>query len=97
MQTLEHGLRAMAAHVELSQDATAHWRTVIDSGSQNRSEGERIRLLSSGATQFRYFKDAWRNHVPHSRVSYDQHSGEPVWKNVKAFMGKIALFESGSP
>lgn len=101
MRVLEHGLRAMANDVGLAADAVAHenWKNIIDQIEKKIRElealpktndkVERIRSLSSSAAQFRYFKDAWRNHVSHSRVSYDKNSGEPVWLHVKTFMQQL--------
>ena len=102
MRVLEHGLRALAIKVALPPDAMAHenWKNVIDQIESKIREMEkdpktpakiaRIGVLSSAATQFRYFKDAWRNHVSHSGASYDQHEGERVWTHVKAFMQHMA-------
>jgi hypothetical protein len=102
MRVLEHGLRALATKVGLPPNTMAHenWKNVIDQIESKIREMEkdpktpdkiaRITTLSSAATQFRYFKDAWRNHVSHSRASYDQHEGDRVWTHVKAFMQHMA-------
>jgi hypothetical protein len=41
---------------------------------------------SQAATTFRHFKDAWRNHVAHSRDSYDDEQARRIFDNVVAFM-----------
>jgi hypothetical protein len=102
MRSLEHALRKMAATVGLPPDAMAYenWRSIIDQIESKIRELEKtrksaekvetLRLFSDAAVQFRYFKDAWRNHVSHSRVSYDQHTAPPIWLHVKLFMEQIA-------
>ena len=80
MRVLEHGLRALATKVGLPADAMAqqNWQNVIDQiekkirsldGAPNTTpdKSKKLKQYSSAATQFRYFKDAWRNHVSHSR------------------------------
>ncbi len=102
MRCLEISLRSLAEFVGLPKDAMAHenWKNVIDQieSKIRRMEGEpksaekieRLRLLSSAASQFRYFKDAWRNHVAHSHASYDEREAITVWTHVKGFMTEIA-------
>jgi hypothetical protein len=102
MRVLEHGLRVLADKVGLDGEAMAHenWKNVIDQiESKIRAiEGEkkspdkieRLRSLSSAAVQFRYFKDAWRNHVSHSHASYDERDGQTIWTHVRAFTIQMA-------
>jgi len=83
MRALEHGLHKTADSVGLPPEAMAleNWKNVIDqiekkiraieSEPKTPEKSERIRFLSQAAAQFRYFKDAWRNHVSHSRITYD--------------------------
>lgn len=103
MRVLEHGLRKLAVDVGLPADAMAHenWKNVIDQIEKKIREMEalpktpekvaRMQMLSAAATQFRYFKDAWRNHVSHAKAAYDNHSGPLVWLHVNAFMQSLAL------
>jgi hypothetical protein len=54
---------------------------------QDRKE---ITYYSDAASQFRHFKDAWRNHVSHGREHYDQRDAEKVLTNVREFMQHLA-------
>ncbi len=102
MRALEHGLRWLAASVGLSPEAMAHenWKNVIDqiekriremeSATKSLDKTERMRVSSEAASQFRYFKDAWRNHVSHSRATYDPRSGSSVFNHVRDFMQHLA-------
>lgn len=109
MRTLEHGLRWLAVEVGLGADAMAHenWKNVIDliEAKIRAMEGlpkspekiARLKELSRLASQFRYFKDAWRNHVSHAHESYDDREAENVWHHVKTFMEQMAAIPSASP
>ena len=102
MRALEHGLRALAEKVGLDQGAMSHenWRSVIDqierkirlieAEPKTPEKLARVTSLSDAALQFRYFKDAWRNHVSHARATYDQHSAERVWTHTETFMRQLA-------
>lgn len=96
MRVLEYGLRALAADVGRSFDVQ-NWQNIIDQiESEIRDLGktlpagvgktERLRFLSEAAKEFSYFKDGWRNHVAHSRVTYDEHQARRVMEHVRAFM-----------
>lgn len=109
MRVLEHGLRAIAAGVGLPSEVMAHenWKNVIDqieskirameSNPKSAEKIERMRFLSSAAVQFRYFKDAWRNHASHSHASYDERDAETVWVHVRGFMQQMAGASEGQP
>ena len=98
MRVLEHGLRLIADEVGVNA-AQENWKNVIDQIESKIRAFEqlpktpeketRLRFLSGAAAQFRYFKDAWRNHVSHANKNYDEHSASPVWVHVESFM--IAL------
>ena len=102
MRVLEHGLRTMAEIVGLPSDAMQHenWKNIIDQIEKKIREMEalpktpekviRIQILSEAALQFRYFKDAWRNHVSHAHASYDNHTVPLVFVHVRAFMQHMA-------
>jgi hypothetical protein len=61
-------------------------------GKAPRSEERecRLTLLGQIAMQFRYFKDAWRNHVAHGRDRYDPHQAETILKHTIDFMVYLA-------
>lgn len=42
------------------------------------------------ATNFRYFKMAWRNHVSHTRGDYDEEEANEVLTHVRSFMRALA-------
>lgn len=102
MRTLEHGLKKLAAIAELPPEAAAHenWKNIIDQIERKIRDMEqlpkspekvtRLQTLSEAAAQFRWFKDAWRNHVSHGHASYDMHSGPMIWTHVRAFMQQLA-------
>lgn len=98
MRVLEHGLQWLASDVGLKPEQTANenWKNVIDLIEKEIRSLEqlpktawkvsRVKFLSEAAAQFRYFKDAWRNHVSHGRENYDSISGSSIWNHVKEFM-----------
>jgi HEPN domain-containing protein len=100
MRILELGLRALAREVELSDDSASNWQNIIDQieskirilGKSKRFEGkdEKLRHLSAAAVQFRYFKDAWRNHVTHARSSYDENTAQSIFDHVRDFMQELS-------
>lgn len=102
MRVLEHGLKNLSEKVGFAPDAMRqeNWKNIIDQIEskiremealpKNAEKSAKIQVLSEAATQFRYFKDAWRNHVAHSHASYDNHSGQRVWTHVKEFMEHLA-------
>ena len=47
-------------------------------------------LYAGCAVQFRYFKDAWRNHVAHMRETYDRDQAHSILLHVRDFMEKLS-------
>jgi hypothetical protein len=99
MRVLEKGLGALAGNVGKTFD-TQVWNGIIDEiesaikdlhRTLPKAEREkRLPFLSQAATEFRFFKDAWRNHVSHGRVSYDPDQAIGVMTHVRAFMTTLA-------
>jgi hypothetical protein len=100
MRVLEHGLRAMAERFEVSFTVDS-WHKVIKgiedgiNELRNRSgltDWDRLEITyySEAAAQFRYFKDAWRNHVAHARMFYDERDADRVFSHVRDFMQQLA-------
>jgi hypothetical protein len=100
MRVLEHGLAplAMRFNVPFAKDS---WHTVIrgiedgikelrNQGNLTEKDRQQISDYSESASQFRYFKDAWRNHVTHRSIHYDSNGAELVWRHVRDFMQKMA-------
>jgi len=100
MRVLEHGLRALATEVCLDFDQQ-QWHTiinqiisVINKGSEKLKQGskkaKRLQFLSEAAIEFRYFKDAWRNHVSHNRANFDQPEALMILNHIKSFMAHLS-------
>jgi hypothetical protein len=49
-----------------------------------------LTFLSEAAKEFRYFKDAWRNHSAHGRAAYDENDARKVLIHVRDFMEHIS-------
>lgn len=105
MRVLEHGLRAMATQfgvpfqvdswhkvIKGIEDGIATRRNTNKPGGLTEKDRAEITHYSDAASQFRYFKDAWRNHVSHARVSYSERDAEKVWTHTKEFMQALAAF-----
>lgn len=102
MRALEHGLRWLSLEVGLSQDGIRleNWKNIIDriekkireleQEKKTEDKNRKLQQWSESAAQFRYFKDAWRNHVNHSRKSYDEREADIIRIHVKAFMEHLA-------
>jgi len=59
---------------------------------QNKGQREEeLSFYSAIAMQFRYFKDAWRNHVCHLRERYDHDQALTILTHVKDFMERLSL------
>ena len=105
MRSVEVALREMAVRVGLPPDAMAleNWKNILDQIEKKLREMESlpkssekartIQELSSCAVQFRYFKDAWRNHVAHAHKSYDERDALEIWHHVRNVMSHIARLE----
>jgi len=103
MAILQGGLYALAsdAGVTLKYPVElAEWSEIIGAieniipplANQPRTSArdERMTFLSECAVQFRYFKDAWRNHVAHMRESYDRDQAHSILLHVRDFMEKLS-------
>jgi hypothetical protein len=105
MRVLEHGLRALGVDlnvqfphpIELQQ-----WQNIIEkieadirALEQQLPKGmlksERLQFYGQAASQFWYFKEAWRNHVAHSRESYDEGAAFKIITHVQDFMEYLAI------
>jgi hypothetical protein len=98
MRVLEFGLRTMAAKFDVAYE-TSTWHNVIE---QIEAKVRRIdqtsgadwkqqqKDYSDAATQFMFFKDAWRNHIMHVRDVYDRGRATSIWQHVHEFMNKLA-------
>lgn len=103
MRVLEHGLRDLADRVK-AEFPTAieleNWKNIIDKiESQIRTQeklpksqqkSDDLEFYTKAASQFWHFKEAWRNHVAHSRATYDETEAFNVYNAVKHFMQQLA-------
>src|SRR5580704_1363935 len=85
MRVLEKGLHAFADHLDIPfafPVEILNWQNIIEPIEKEIAHREKtlpkgiakteeLKFLSGAAAQFRYFKEAWRNHVAHSREKYD--------------------------
>lgn|SRR6202049_4782783 len=51
-----------------------------------RNKVQFLDFCSEAATQFAFFKDAWRNHTAHGRRRYDEYEAERIMVRVRDFM-----------
>ena len=101
MRALEHPLRWLANEVGLTSKEIEgeNWKNVIDKIERkiremetlpkSQHKTETLRFLSEAATQFRWFKDAWRNSAAHANVYYDEREAAPVFIHVSQFFDDI--------
>lgn len=100
MRILEAGLRALAIefNVKVSQSS---WGGIIDKirkaidakTEATKKANARWReqsFHSDAAIQMVFFKDAWRNHVMHARVTFDEQTAPPIIEYVRRFMNHLA-------
>jgi hypothetical protein len=103
MRVLEHGLRALARMVKVKFSSGIElesWGRIIKMIGKEINEIEKqphskkraadLEFYNGAATQFRFFKDAWRNHVMHTRATYDEHQAMSVITHVREFMQQLA-------
>jgi hypothetical protein len=99
MRVLEKGLEALA--IEFSEPfASSNWQNVIErleskirkiDSSLGPDWKEKQTVYSEIATQFMFFKDAWRNHVMHGRTEYDWDRAKNIYEHVRVFMQHLAV------
>jgi len=102
MRALEHAMRWLASRVHLDPESIKgeNWKNVIDqiekkiremeSEPKSAEKSAKIQFLSQSATQFRWFKDAWRNDAAHGHVYYDEREGAPLFLHISDFFRHIA-------
>jgi hypothetical protein len=111
MCALEPAMKALARNVRAPWSPTkSTWHAAllkiekrigeIASGPKTRGQPDRVVFLSQAASEFRYFKDGWRNATMHARYkASDKPDAERVLTHVKTFMVLLSsrLRERGSP
>jgi hypothetical protein len=100
MMILEKGLKSLARDLHVPYGAD-HWAVVIQNIESEIAKQERrlpkgkektetLKFYSQAAIEFRYFKDAWRNHVAHARADYDEHQAISIISHVHDFMAQLS-------
>jgi hypothetical protein len=103
MRVLEKGLFALAKSLRIKTLKTfnyENWQNIIDQIESKIREAEKsprspkktenLKRLGDAAKEFRYIKNAWRNHVMHSRVSYNESEAESILRHVGEFIKALA-------
>lgn len=103
MRVLESGLRCLARTLLIGLSGGEAWQNVIDlieaqirelQKSPRGPKKQRVlQFCSEAAKEFVYFKDAWRNHVMHSRATYGVDESTRILGHVRDFM--VLLAENG--
>lgn len=99
MRVLEIGLKVLAKELSVPHDYT-NWENIIN-GIEAKIKTVKPttygvnwkvkqKFYSEAALQFRYFKDAWRNHVMHVHGPYGEQSAENIFGHTKEFMIHLA-------
>jgi hypothetical protein len=99
MRVLEVGLNTLATELHVAFDRR-NWENVINDidaeikkingPSWGADWKEKLQFYSGAAKDFRYFKDAWRNHAMHHREHYDASEAKSIFEHVKAFTAHLA-------
>ncbi len=95
MRVLEIGLSVLAKDVGITKIDYRNWESLIhevETNIKTASGGDKVKeqFYSEAALQFRYFKNAWRNHVMHVRDTYDEERAETIFGHVREFMVHLA-------
>jgi hypothetical protein len=103
MGILQRGLYALAKDLNVSFGfpiEMADWQNIINNIeakikeeqnlTKSESKDQRLKFHSELAMQFRYFKDAWRNHVCHLREEYDPDQAQSIFRHVMEFMEDLS-------
>jgi hypothetical protein len=103
MRVLEKGLHWLAAEIGVEMKPTvelSNWKNVIgnvekqirdfEQAPRSKTKSQKNQFYCELATNFYYFKEAWRNHVSHSRAIYDERQAKEVWNHVRSFMRRLA-------
>ncbi|HVT57181.1 MAG TPA: hypothetical protein VHR45_02170 [Thermoanaerobaculia bacterium] len=105
MRAVEIALRVLARDLKIEFHEPLEfqeWATLIDKIQaeanefcdkriQGRKAKTEARDFYNGAIgEFRAFKDAWRNHVMHTRESYDMDLAQSVMNHVREFMQRLS-------
>jgi hypothetical protein len=99
MRVLEIGLNALSAELGVNFE-NRNWQNIIndieaeikkvDGKSGRKNWRDDLQFFSDAATNFRYFKDAWRNYSMHAHDTYSRETAKAIYDRVKGFMQALA-------
>lgn len=95
MRALEIPLQALAERCGVA--VSANWNTLlnqIEAQIRQRREGRdpvAEQWMAEAATQFRFIKNAWRNHAMHARATYDDAQAREMYNSVGGFLRQMAV------
>lgn len=99
MRAAEKLLTTLASSLTDVDPSREQWNTLIerieaaikdfDKLPKGDVRQKRQTVYSETAMQFRYIKNAWRNHVMHSRTDYDEKDAREIWWHVERSLDKI--------
>jgi hypothetical protein len=103
MRIAEKGLRTLARHLKANVGAHpidhAQWDAIIKAlrkrletmpGPRSTKRQETLKLYGNLVLEAHAFKDAYRNHVSHSMVKYDELQAQGVLNHTAQFMQQLA-------
>lgn len=102
MRILEHALRRFAAEFDISMERIVdeNWHNIIEmieakiteeqNAKRSTEKAAKLKLYSNAAINFRYFKDAWRNYVSHSKADYEELEATTIYNHVRVFTQSLA-------
>src|SRR5829696_270394 len=106
MRALEHGLRALAKQLRVKMPKGKNmldlqtWGDIlrpiekkvkdIEQRRRSRKRDEDLEFFGGAASQFHYFKTAWRNHVMHAKRTYDHDEAGIVMRHTLEFFEHIS-------
>ena len=104
MRVVERGLRALAKELQVKFSVPfeyQQWHSIIDSIEsevkkveqqlpKGQIKSEKLKFYSQAASQFFYFKNAWRNHVSHAREDHSDEEAAMVFEHTGDFMRYLA-------
>jgi hypothetical protein len=103
MRALELALHKWALELGVTQFSAIeleNWKNILDAADKKTRALEQqpkslqkdreLQYYGETCAHFRSIKDAWRNHVAHSRTTYDGREAEAIMMHVKEFMRLLA-------
>jgi hypothetical protein len=103
MRVLELALRVLAKELGVTFAGMLdlqNWQNIIENIEseikkleklpKGKYKSETLKLFSQAAMQFRWFKEAWRNHVMHGRDVYDAGKAYSILGHVKELVQALA-------